>query len=355
MELWPQRLAVQAVRALDRRGLVDGAQAHGFFRRLHLERGLPALERRNIHEGPPVRLAVGQLDLEPTDRLAVDRHAHQSFRPVVLHRKVKVRLLNGDRACLAHDCSLRLMICLDDLVHVDMAPAAAFPIDNLNDGLLVPVLPDVPAMQVECLAPARRGVRPGGGRGHLAVNQQVHARPALIPAAANQECDVLPLDGERGRGERAGWPVAAKEGVDQALALEAGHHHLARQGSIGRGCAERGAFRLPAAIVGRLEIVDQNVARGSHVRHRRGSHGATDSRRRGSMRAREPHGKHTHRSGDPRGSFHNRFLTTPGWQKFPLSSPVSNPITTDCIQFFLHCSICMRPCQRPIEPFINVF
>ena len=85
------------------------------------------------------------------------------------------------------------------------------------------------------------------------TSRLMHVLPAVV-AAADQEAQELPLDGERGRGELALRAVAAEERVDQPLALEAADRLLAGQRAVGGRLAERLALDRPLAVVGALEI-----------------------------------------------------------------------------------------------------
>ena len=162
-----------------------------------------------------------------------------------------------------------MRVALRDLIDVDVAPAAGRVVDDLEDGLLALVLLDVPVLPVEELAAAGLSVGARGGEDDFAVDEQVHAGLALVSAAADEELDVVPLDGELGRGELARRLVAAEERVDESLAFETGDLHLAAERALGRGRAERLAFDLPVAVVRRLEIVDQDVVVGAGRRRHR--------------------------------------------------------------------------------------
>ena len=84
---------------------------------------------------------------------------------------------------------------------------------------------------------------------------------ALVPAAADQEIDVIALDRKPRAGERTGRFVTAVEAVRKPVPLEATHLHLPRQRAARRTGPERLAGHRPAAtlIAFPLEVGNQNV------------------------------------------------------------------------------------------------
>src|SRR5207249_6321495 len=100
----------------------------------------------------------------------------------------------------------------------------------------------------------------GRGADDLAADEQVDARLAGVLAAADEEVEVVALDLELGRSERADGGVAAAEAVDEPLAEEAGDRHLARQRALRRPGAEGSAGGGPAGGVGvALEVGEEEV------------------------------------------------------------------------------------------------
>ena len=98
--------------------------------------------------------------------------------------------------------------------------------------------------------------------GHdLAAHEEFECR-GPVRAAADQERDVLPLDPEPGRGQRAGGAVAVEEGVDESLPPETADVLLPGEGPSRGPRAEAVPLRPPVAIGIALEVGDQDVFRG---------------------------------------------------------------------------------------------
>src|SRR5262249_29634348 len=116
-----------------------------------------------------------------------------------------------------------------DVVDVDMAPAAGFEIDDLQDGFLVFEIADLPVIPFKLLL-----VLAGGRAAYLAVHLEVDALTAGEVAAADLEIDVRPFDREFRRRKRAGRLIAAYKRVNQILAAEASDLLLIGQGAHGR-------------------------------------------------------------------------------------------------------------------------
>src|SRR5262249_6465686 len=150
-------------------------------------------------------------------------------------------------------------------------------IDDLKCCLLPRPGADVPAVLLQMLTAL---ARPRRGADHLAVDQQIDAGLPRMPTAADQEGDVLPVDREGRRGQRAGRSVATVVAVDQAFALEAADRHLVGQRARRGALAERLAGGLPGAVVWALEVGEDNVGllgpeRGSADQY--GPHGQRDT------------------------------------------------------------------------------
>ena len=205
MELPPQRLAVKVPGALDRIALLNSTQRRGVLRQLvHLERDGLAAPGADVHERPPVGRGVGQLDVVLHLDAAIHEGRDRALGRAVLDREVEVALLNLELALRVGERLGRLAVGLDDLVHVDVAPAAGGIVHDLDDGRLAGELAHVPKLRHEGFAAAGFVVRAGGIADGLAVNQQVHAGLLRVLAAADEEGDVFALDLELGRRERAG-------------------------------------------------------------------------------------------------------------------------------------------------------
>ena len=86
----------------------------------------------------------------------------------------------------------------------------------------------------------------------------MHVSPACIPPPIRKfRYGRLILNG--GEVERPGRCVAAVERVDQALALESAHRHLAGERAMCRPGAEGRAGGLPVPVGLALEVGDQDV------------------------------------------------------------------------------------------------
>ena len=98
---------------------------------------------------------------------------------------------------------------LDDLVHVDVAPAARGLVHDLDDGGLAGELAHVPRLQCECFAAAGlcRSGRWRCGPTLPSTSRFMQVFSGVL-AAADEEADELALDPELRRRERAGRAVA---------------------------------------------------------------------------------------------------------------------------------------------------
>ncbi len=141
----------------------------------------------------------------------------------------------------------------DDVVDVEVAPAAGVVVGDPDPGLLAGEVADVPGGPVE-----RFGVLSGGAADDLAVHQELDGGGVVgagrVVAAADEEVDVLLVDGELGRGEGARGGVAVQEGVGQPVSQEAGDLVLAGEGAGGRCGAEGVSGRSPVAVGAALEV-----------------------------------------------------------------------------------------------------
>ena len=153
----------------------------------------------------------------------------------------------------------RLAVGEDDLVDVDVAPAAGRAVDDLEPGGLAGEVAHVPA------AGSSRSLPPGSVFGPVAVRTTLPSTSRLMqvspaqPPPPIEEADRPAIDRERRGRERAGGPVAAGERIDEPAALEALDGHLARQGAPRRAAAEGGPLDGPPAVVVPLEVGDHDV------------------------------------------------------------------------------------------------
>ena len=159
----------------------------------------------------------------------------------------------------------------DDLVEIDVPPTAGRVVDDLDACGAPGQVAHVPAGFFQCLAAPwlRVGAR---GRAHDAsLDEQVHAGLAGITAAADQECDVIVIELEFTRGERAQAVVAPQKTIDQPLALESADGHLTSQRS-GRGPRAEGGPRCgPGPVIFSFEVRKHDVA--AARRRGQGQHG----------------------------------------------------------------------------------
>ena len=139
-----------------------------------------------------------------------------------------------------------------DLIEIDMPPAAGMLVDDFDDGILAFQVGDIPTGRFE-----RLDVLAHGGANDLAVDLQVDARLAGMVAAADQETDVTPFDAEGLRGGLALGSVARDKRVHQAAAGEAADRLLACFGSARRLFAKRLARQRPAFVGLLLEVLEQ--------------------------------------------------------------------------------------------------
>ena len=150
-----------------------------------------------------------------------------------------------------------------DLVDRDVAPASALLVDDLEECRLARESTHVEGLDVHrVVVPARRRARDGS------VDDQVHARAALVIAAADPEVHEVALDRERAARQRARVCVGLSDvlamssvvrvhdaqAVTQHFALVGGH--LA---ALDRAIAEGSSRRGPADVGRRFEVVEENL------------------------------------------------------------------------------------------------
>ena len=150
-------------------------------------------------------------------------------------------------------------VALDDVVDVDVPPSAGGPVDDFDPGGFIQQIADVPGVGVKAFGASRFAVRTGCRAGDVSVDEQVDARLLGMPSAADEEIDVLPLDHEFGRGQRAGGRVSTVVAVHQPLAFKSAHDHLVGQRTLGGPGPEGLAGRLPVAVIVSLEVGDKDV------------------------------------------------------------------------------------------------
>ena len=82
---------------------------------------------------------------------------------------------------------------LDDLIHIDVPPAASGRIHDLKLRRLIGKTTDIPLQPVQMLAISHADRRTH----HLSVHQQIQARLPTPIATTDEEADILALDRER--------------------------------------------------------------------------------------------------------------------------------------------------------------
>ena len=260
VKLRAQLLMIERIRILDLVRLVDGTQACGITGQLvHRDRRFLATEGPDVHEGPPIRFAVGQFNRELVRFLTLDGHTHLAFGPAGFHRQVEIVSFKSQLAGHIEIGHRRLAVGLHEVVHQEVPRAAGGLVHHLDHRGLADEFAHVPEHGIHVLPFVVNCFRAGGRANHLAVYQQVQADPAAVLASADQKADELALNLERRRGERTGGSVTVMTGIDQALALEAEHGDLLGQGTGARAGPERLARHLPVAVVRRFEISDEQV------------------------------------------------------------------------------------------------
>ena len=184
-----------------------------------------------------------------------ERELHPPLRRAGSDGQVKITLCDGELA--VGGAGLTGLVTLDDLVNVDVAPAAGAPIDDLENRLLAKKLADVPGVPAEPLRASWFAVRTGCRANGLAVDHQVDARLAGIASAPDQEIQIRPFDAKRRAGQGPGGVVSAVERIDQTPAKITGNGHLSGKRPLRRAWAECVAGGRPAPVARPLEIGDQ--------------------------------------------------------------------------------------------------
>jgi len=134
VDLPAERLGVERIadaRLDEGVGLPDGLERRGILRELVDDdrQRLPP-PRRDVHRGPPVGAAVGELHVVADHRLAVDQERHHALRRAVPDRDLQV-------AAVGHDVAAHVLprppgadVGLHDVIDVDVAPPAGRRVDD---------------------------------------------------------------------------------------------------------------------------------------------------------------------------------------------------------------------------------
>ena len=198
-------------------------------------------ERREVERHPEIRLGIGQLDLKLAHDRIADAHADAAFLRAGFHRQIEVMLVALDLALRASEQRRRRRVAENDLVHVDVTPAAFAHVEDFKVRGLPREFLEIPACRFERFGAAGLRVRACRGAHRLAVDDELHARLPFPAAAADEECQVAAADLELRRRERAGGVIATDETVHQALSRKALHLHLLRKRAARRCRAHRAA------------------------------------------------------------------------------------------------------------------
>ena len=86
------------------------------------------------------------------------------------------------------------LIALDQVIDVNVSPAASTLVDDLDNRFLAKELGNVPGGLGKFLAAATTVIGTSRCPHYLAVDKQVHAGAAWVLASADQEVDMLALD-----------------------------------------------------------------------------------------------------------------------------------------------------------------
>ena len=133
MELRTKFLMVKAFSAFDLAALFDGFQTLRVLgQKVRVDHDFLAGEGRKIEEHPEIRLGVSQLDLELAFGASIHEQAEAAFGRAILDGQVQVAPLRLEFALDVGEQDWQPAVGLDDLIDVDMPPAASGLIDDLQ-------------------------------------------------------------------------------------------------------------------------------------------------------------------------------------------------------------------------------
>ena len=127
-------------------------------------------------------------------------------------------------------------------------------IDDLEGRLFPGKLANIPTERFEFLV-----VLAGFCSDNPAIDEQVDTGFILVIPATDQEGELLALNGECRRSERAGGFVAAVKAVDQAVAEVAADFHLVRQRALCGARPKCLAGGFPVTVVISLEVGKDDI------------------------------------------------------------------------------------------------
>ena len=118
------------------------------------------------------------------------------FGRAVLDRKIEEPVFDLEFPTGVGECSRRFPVGLDNVIDVEVAPAARRLVHNLEHRGLSGELAHIPRFRRQCLAAPGLGVRPGGSAHDPAVDEQAHAGFLRVFSPADEEAQELALDDE---------------------------------------------------------------------------------------------------------------------------------------------------------------
>ena len=187
VKLRAQRLAINIAGIPDDLRLLHRRERRRILRQpVHAHRRFFSRPRADIEMRPPLRI-VRQFDLEFAHHRAIHEHRDaMSFR-ARLHGKMEKVFFDRDVARgVLHDHG-HLAIGENNLVHIDVAPPPFRIVHDLNARRFPRKLAHVPSLRVESFGAAACCVGAGSRADDHSIDEQIHARLAIISAATDQE------------------------------------------------------------------------------------------------------------------------------------------------------------------------
>lgn len=268
MELGPALLAVEPLGAGRAVAEADAVQGRVVVEVVHLDCQGAAPEAGHVAEHLEGGLGVLQLDLELALGAPRDDVAHPPFGGAGPDGQEEVVAVDGDLAGARRGRARA--VGERDVIDVDVAPAPAAPVHDLEGARLAEEFRDVPGPPAQPLGAAGIAVGAGDGADDAAFDPEVQAGLVVETAAPDEGVQVRPLDDERRAGEPAGGVVAPDVAAGQAPAEVALDGHLVRQGAERGGRAEGRAGNGPGGVILALEVGQDDVGAGGLVSRRGG-------------------------------------------------------------------------------------
>ena len=147
-----------------------------------LEGECPLFRVRQLDEDPEVRILaqLGKPDLEYAQVVAAQHEFHRPWRSIASHWQVEEAMVDLDIA--RNRLHSAFCIALDDLIDIDMSPAARVRVCDPQDGGLAQEFDDIPRRPVETFATAGPIVGTGRVRTGLpSTSSSMQVCPACIP------------------------------------------------------------------------------------------------------------------------------------------------------------------------------